>query len=159
MRARGKSKWKNLYVQIDHNILLLFCFLLILERGSILREKKILARKSTFGILSLQLCTYAEKGSYKGKIQKVDYRGTLFLFFHFSENRSALRDEQKTKKKQNVMIYLHVKSLPIIFASSSHNLKKMFWDFFENFMFLKFLYKTAIILKGLEFQNILLLEE
>ena len=53
VRARGKSRWKNLCVQVSHNILLLFCFLLILERGSILREKKNLARKSTFGIISL----------------------------------------------------------------------------------------------------------
>ena len=139
-------------MQVGHNILLIFCFLLILERGSILREKKILARKSTFGILSLQLCTYAEKekvtpeswlhfcfsaevDSYKGKIRKVDYRGTLLLFFIFSENRSALKDEQKTKNKQNVMTDLHAKDFPSTFASSSHNLKKTFWNVFENFRF------------------------
>ena len=130
-------------MQVGHNILLIFCFLLILERGSILREKKILARKSTFGIISLQLCTNTEKqkvgpGSwlyfcfsaevniYKGKIRKIDYRGALFLFFRFSENRSALKDEQKTKKEQNVMTDLHAKVFPSTFASSSHNLKKTF---------------------------------
>ena len=143
VRARGKSRWKNLRVQVSHNILLLFCFLLILERGSILREKKNLARKSTFGIISLQLCTFREKqkvtpGSwlhfcfsaevhnYKGKIRKIEYRGTLLLFFRFSENRSALEDEQKTKNKQNVMTDLHAKDFPSTFASSSHNLKKTF---------------------------------
>ena len=97
-------------MQVGHNILLIFCFLLILERGSILREKKNLARKSTFGIISLQLCTFREKqkvtpgswlhfcfsaevDNYKGKIRKIEYRGTLLLFFRFSENRSALKDE------------------------------------------------------------------
>ena len=49
------------------------------------------------------------------------------------------------------MTDLHAKDFPSTFASSSHNLKKMFWDFFENFRFSKILYKTAIILKGLEF--------
>ena len=143
MRARGNNKWKSLCVQVSHNILHLFCFLLIPEHGSILREKKILARKSTFRIIPLQLWTFTERekvapGSwlyfcfsaevniYKGKIRKIDYRGALFLFFRFSENRSALKDEQKTKKEQNVMTDLHAKVFPSTFASSSHNLKKMF---------------------------------
>jgi hypothetical protein len=64
--------------------------------------------------------------NYKGKIQKVDYRGSLFLFFHFLENRSALKDEQKTKKKFFLMADLHAKGSPLIFASSSRNLKKAF---------------------------------
>ena len=123
---------------------------------------------STFWIFPLQLCTFTEKqkvapgswlhfcfsaevDNYKGKIQKIEYRGTLLLFFIFSENRSALKDEQKTKNKQNVMTDLHAKDFPSTFASSSYNLKKTFWDFFENFRFSKILYKTAIILKGLEF--------
>ena len=139
-------------MQVGHNILLIFCFLLILERGSILREKKNLARKSTFGIISLQLCTFTEKqkvapgswlsfcfsaevDNYKGKIQKVDYRGTLLLFFGFSEIRSAPQDEQKTKKQQNVITDLHAKDFPSTFASSSRNLKKTFWNLFENFRF------------------------
>ena len=49
------------------------------------------------------------------------------------------------------MADLHAKDFPSTFASSSHNLKKTFWDFLENFKFLKFLYKTAIIFEGLEF--------
>ena len=139
-------------MQVGHSISLLFCFLLILERGSILREKKILARKSIFGIIPFQLCTFTEKeqvapeswlhfcfsaevDSYKGKIRKVDYRRTVLLFFNFSENRSAPKDEQKTKKQQNVMTDLHAKVFPSTFASSSHNLKKTFWDIFENFRF------------------------
>ena len=143
MRARGNNKWKSLCVQVSHNILHLFCFLLIPEHGSILREKKNLARKSTFRIIPLQLWTFTERekvapgswlyfcfsaevDSYKGKIQKVDYRGTLLLFFRFSENRSALKYEQKTKKKLIVMTDLHAKCFPFIIASSSHNLKKTF---------------------------------
>ena len=45
----------------------------------------------------------------------------------------------------------HAKVSGLSFASSSDNLKKTFWDFLENFKFLKFLYKTAIIFEGLEF--------
>ena len=81
-----------------------------------------------------------------GKIRKVDFRGSLFFFLCFSEKRSALKDELEAKKEQNCIADLHVKVLGLILASSSHNLKKMFWNFFENFRFLKFLYKTAIML-------------
>ena len=130
--------------------------------------KKMLPRISTFWIFPLQLCTFTEKqkvapgswlhfcfsaevDSYKGKIRKVDYRGTLFLFFSFSAIRSTHNNEQKTKKKQFLKADLHAKVSGLSFASSSDNLKKMFWDFLENFKFLKFLYKTAIIFEVLEF--------
>ena len=53
----------------------------------------------------------------------------------------------------------HAKVSGLSFASSSHNLKKMFWDFLENFKFWKFLYETAIMFEGLEFKNILFLEK
>jgi hypothetical protein len=74
----------------------------------------------------LHYCFSAEVDSYKGKIQKMDFRGSIFLFLSFSENRSALKDEQKTKKMQNVMADLHAKVSGLIFASNSHNLKKTF---------------------------------
>ena len=57
------------------------------------------------------------------------------------------------------MTDLHAKDFPSTFASSSHNLKKTFWHFFENFRFSKILYKTIIMFKGLEFLNILLFLE
>ena len=89
--------------------------------------------------------------SYKGKIQKVDFRGSVFLFFSFSAIRSTHNNEQKTKKKQFLKADLHAKVSGLSFASSSDNLEKTFWDFLENFKFWKFLYKTAIMFEGLEF--------
>ena len=56
-------------------------------------------------------------------IPKVDFCARIFFF---PENRSTLKDEQNTKKEQNVMTDLHAKDFPSTFASSSHNLKKTF---------------------------------
>jgi hypothetical protein len=63
----------------------------------------------------------------------------------------VLKDEQKTKKMQNVMTDSHAKVSGLIFASSSHNLKKTVRNFLEIFENLKFLYKTAIMFQGLKF--------
>jgi hypothetical protein len=53
--------------------------------------------------------------------------------FFFSVIRSTHKDEQKTKKKQNVMPDSHAKVLGLSFASNSYNVQKTFWIFFENF--------------------------
>ena len=149
---RGKKQPWDLCMWVCQQKLLLFCFLLILEGGPKLREKKMLPRISTFWIFPLQLstseekqkvapgswlsfCFSAEVDSYKRKIRKVDIRGRVFLFFRFSEIRSTHNDEQKTKNKQFLMANLHAKVSGLSFASSSDNLKKTFWDFLENFKF------------------------
>ena len=45
----------------------------------------------------------------------------------------------------------HAKVSGLSFASSSHNLKKTFWNFYEIFRNKKFLYKNEFIFRGLEF--------
>ena len=74
MRARGKSRWKILCVQVGHNILLIFCSLFIFERGSILREKKIWHGNQ---VLELFPCSYALLQKNKKLLQDLGY---LFVF-------------------------------------------------------------------------------
>ena len=74
MRARGNNKWKSLCVQVSHNILHLFCFLLIPEHGSILREKKFWHGNQLFKLFP---CRYGLLQKEKKLLQDLGY---IFVF-------------------------------------------------------------------------------
>ena len=67
MRARGKSRWKNLCMQVSHNILLLFCFLFS-------GKKKFWHGNQ---LLELFPCSYALLQKNKKLLQDLGY---LFVF-------------------------------------------------------------------------------
>ena len=146
VRARGEKRCRDLCVWVGHNISLLFCFLLILERGSILRENQILARKSNFRIIPVYLYTSTEKqkvawwsclsfcfsvevDSFKGKIRKVDFRGSIF----FSRRIDPCSRMSRKQKRSEMLWPTHTQRsrhlfLPLALTMS----KKPFETFLKN---------------------------
>ena len=144
VRARGQNKCRDLCVWVGHNISLLFCFLLILEHGSILWEKKMLPRKSTFRIFPLKLSTSTEKQKdrqdhhatfcfsvemywYTGIIRKFDFRARIWFF-----RRIDPRSRMSRKQKRSEMLWpTHTQRsrhlfLPLALTMSKKPLK-LFW--------------------------------
>ena len=78
---------------------------------------------------------------------------------NFPPKRILLRDLQKTKIVENSKTNWPALAFSRSGGSSSHKVKKTFWNFFEIFRKIKILYKNAFLFKGLEFWNILFLEE
>ena len=78
---------------------------------------------------------------------------------NFPPKRILLRDLQKTKIMENSKTNWPALAFSQSGGSSSHKVKKTFWNFFEIFRKIKILYKNAFLFKGLEFWNILFLKE
>ena len=105
-------------------------------RVDLITEKKICSHRNQ--LFEFFPCSYALLQKNKKLPENLGY---IFVFLQkwivsrekfekwISVEAFFFLDEQKTKKKQNVMADSHAKVSGLIFASSSHNLKKTFWNF------------------------------